>query len=90
MSTTPRELLDTSIAQLEILRAFLGEQLDARTDKSESIATSDVIACQEILISLRALILRVQSACPESGGFGSEYRFCLSDRVQPSLPNGNT
>ena len=68
MSTTPRELLDTSIAQLEILRAFLGEQLDARTDESQSTATSDVIACREILISLRALILRVQAACPESGG----------------------
>ena len=29
MSTTPRELLDTSIAQLEMLRAFLGEQRGA-------------------------------------------------------------
>lgn len=63
MTTTPRELLDTSIAQLEILRAFLGEQLGARGDKSESSAASDVIACQEILISLGALILRAQ-ACP--------------------------
>ena len=75
MSTTPRELLDTSIAQLEILRAFLGEQLGAPTDKSEFTVTSDVIACQEILISLGALILRVQAACAESGGFRSEYRF---------------
>ena len=90
MSTTPRELLDTSIAQLENLRAFLTEQLDAHTNESESTATSDVIACQEILISLRALILRVEAACPESEGFGSDYRFRLSDRVQPSLPNGNT
>ena len=64
MSTTPRELLDTSIAQLEILKAFLGEQLGARRDKSESSAASDVIACQEILISLGALILRAQAACP--------------------------
>lgn len=90
MSTTPRELLDTSIAQLELLRAFLGEQLGARTDKSESAATSDVIACQEILISLGALILSVQAACAESGGLRNEYRFCLSDRVQPALPKGNT
>ena len=74
MGTTPRELLDTSIAQLELLRAFLGEQLDSRTDKSESTATSDVIACQEILLSLGALILRVQAACRESGGFRSGYR----------------
>ena len=62
MSTTPRELLDTSIAQLEMLQSFLGEQLGARTGKSESNATSDVIACQEILISLGALLLRVQTA----------------------------
>ena len=75
MSTTPRELLDTSIAQLEFLRAFLGEQLGARTDESESAATSDVIACHEILRSLGALILRVQAECPvRSGGFRSEYR----------------
>ena len=72
MSTTPRELLDTSIAQLEILRAFLGEQLGARADESESIATSDVIACQEILVSLGALILRAQAACPESVGLRRE------------------
>ena len=67
MSTTPRELLDTSIAQLELLRAFLGEQLDARADKSGSTATSDVIACQEILISLGTLILRVKPRVFRSG-----------------------
>jgi hypothetical protein len=89
MSTTPRELLDTSIAQLELLRAFLGEQLGVRTDKSESTATSDVIACQEILVSLGALIRRVQATSPESGGFRSEYRFRLSNRVQPSLAKGS-
>jgi hypothetical protein len=75
MSTTPRELLDTSIAQLETLRAFLGEQLVARTEQSESDAASDVIACQEILISLGTLILRIQSACPAgSACFCSEHR----------------
>ena len=68
MSTTPRELLDTSIAQLELLRAFLGEQLGVRTDKSESTATSDVIACQEILV-------RVQATSPESGALGASIVF---------------
>ena len=61
MSTTPRELLDTSIAQLETLRAFLDEQLVNRTDESQSDVASDVIACQQILISLGALILRIQT-----------------------------
>ena len=68
MSTKPRELLDTSIAQLQILSAFLGEQLGVRTDKSEFNATSDVIACQEIISSLGALILRIQTACSVRSG----------------------
>lgn len=75
MSTTSRELLDTSIGQLELLRSFLGEQLGVRAGNSESNVTSDVIACQEILISLGALLLRVQTASPESyGSLPSERR----------------
>lgn len=66
ISATPRELLDTSIGQLEVLKSFLGEQLGARTGKSEFNATSDAVACQEILISLGALLLRVQTACSVS------------------------
>jgi hypothetical protein len=62
MSTTPLELLDTSIAQLQMLTAFLGEQLDWCAERSESPATPDVIACHEILVSLGTLILKVQAA----------------------------
>ena len=58
MSTTPRELLDTSIAQLEMLAAFLDEQLGAGSGKSKHI-TTETCACDEILASLRVLIRRV-------------------------------
>ena len=59
MLITPQEVLDTSVAQLETLAAFLCEQLD------ESIAdprhvTEETRACKEILGSLRVLILRVR------------------------------
>jgi hypothetical protein len=75
MSTTPRELLDTSIGQLEMLRSFLGEQLGVRTGRSASNGTSDVLACQEILISLGALLLRVHTTYSvRSGGFSGEHR----------------
>jgi hypothetical protein len=62
MTTTPRELLDTSIAQLQVLSAFLGEQLAGYADESQSSITPETSACQEILVSLGALILKVQAA----------------------------
>ncbi len=61
MITTPRELLDTSIAQLQMLAAFLGDQLGERADGSESSDTPEIRACQEILVSLGALILKLQT-----------------------------
>lgn len=72
MTATPRELLDTSIAQLQTLTAFLGDQLSANARQSESPATPDIRACEEILVSLGALILKVQAARDRrSRGFGS-------------------
>jgi hypothetical protein len=57
---TPRELLETSIAQLQTLRAFLGDQLADKAIESHGTSTPEVRACQEILVSLGALILKVQ------------------------------
>jgi hypothetical protein len=62
MSTTPRELLETSIAQLQMLTAFLGEQLGARADEPESSGTPEIRACQEIMVSVGALIIKIQGA----------------------------
>jgi len=67
MMITPRELLDTSIAQLRTLAGFLGEQLGDGRDGAES-ATAETRACHEILRSLRVLILRLQAARPDTAG----------------------
>jgi hypothetical protein len=67
MITTPRQLLDTSLAQLPMLRAFLCEQLGARAGESERHATPEAIACQEIVVALGALIAKVQAAGRLSG-----------------------
>jgi hypothetical protein len=61
MVATPRELLDTSIAQLETLTAFLGEHLRECADPTESSVTPEELACREIHVSLGALILKVQA-----------------------------
>ena len=72
MTATPRDLLDTSIAQLRTLTAFLGDQLSTNAHQSESPATPDIRACEEILVSLGALIQKVQAARDRrSRGFGS-------------------
>jgi hypothetical protein len=57
---TPRELLDTSIAQLWTLTRFLGEQLGEGREGAEP-ATAETRACHEILRSLSVLILRLQA-----------------------------
>ena len=56
---TPQEVLDTSVAQLETLAAFLREQLDESIDDPGCV-TEETRACKEILGSLRVLILRVR------------------------------
>ena len=61
MLATPRELLDTSIAQLQMLAAFLGDQLGKSADGSESSETPEIRACQEILVSVGALIVKLQT-----------------------------
>ena len=56
MVITPVELLDTSVAQLQTLLAFLDEQLDGT-----GFPTPETCACQEIARSLCVLIRRCQS-----------------------------
>ena len=51
MTITPLELLDTSIAQLQMLVAFLDDQLDTK-----ECATEEACACREIARSLGTLI----------------------------------
>jgi hypothetical protein len=61
MMITPGDLLDTSIAQLQTLTAFLGDQLGDSSDRPES-GTAETRACQDILLSLSVLIVRLQAA----------------------------
>ena len=61
MIATPRELLDTSIAQLQMLTAFLGDQLADSAVESKASDTPEILACREILVSLGALIVKVQA-----------------------------
>jgi hypothetical protein len=57
MTITPGELLETSIAQLRTLVAFLGEQLDENgsADTAQSSAL-EVRACKDMLVSLTVLL----------------------------------
>jgi len=55
MTITPLELLDTSIAQLQTLVAFLDDQLDGT-----EFATAETRACKEIARSLCGLIRAYQ------------------------------
>jgi hypothetical protein len=68
MTITHRELLDTSIAQLETLVAFLRDQL-GETGGSPQVRSDalEVRACGEVLLSLSALIRKVQVARWPSG-----------------------
>jgi hypothetical protein len=61
MMITPVELLDTSIAQLQTLVHFLGDQLGDRNERPES-ATLEARACKEILLSLGVLIPKLEAA----------------------------
>ena len=61
MIATPRELLDTSIAQLQMLTAFLSDQLADNAVESKASDASEILACREILVSLGALIVKAQA-----------------------------
>jgi len=61
MNTTPRLLLDTSIAQLQTLASFLAEEMGEFRQKSV-IATPEARACKEILMTISVLIPKLQAA----------------------------
>jgi hypothetical protein len=73
MTITPIELLDTSIAQLRTLAAFLREQLGNGADRMPS-AAAQVRACKELLGSISSLILRLQAARETAEDAGEPYR----------------
>jgi hypothetical protein len=60
MMITRRELLETSIAQLQTLAAFLNDQLGESADDPAELETD--ACCKEILRALDELIHNHQSA----------------------------
>lgn len=61
MTLPPRVLLDTSIAQLRTLAAFLAEEMGEYSKKSEP-ASLEARACKEILLTISVLIPKLQAA----------------------------
>jgi hypothetical protein len=61
MTLTPGVLLDTSIAQLRTLAAFLAEEMGEYGQKSEE-ANLEARACKEILLTISVLIPKLQAA----------------------------
>ena len=61
MTLTPRVLLDTSIAQLRTLAAFLAEEMGEYARQPES-ANLEARACKEILLTISVLIPKLQAA----------------------------
>jgi hypothetical protein len=61
MDITPRVLLDTSIAQLKTLAAFLAEEMGEYRQMAV-VATPEARACKEILLTISVLIPKLQAA----------------------------
>src|SRR5579872_5264544 len=61
MNLTPQLLLDTSIAQLQTLAAFLAEEMGEYRQRSV-VATPEARACKEILLTISVLIPKLQAA----------------------------
>lgn len=61
ITTTPRVLLDTSIAQLQTLASFLAEEMGEYRQRSV-VASPEARACKEILLTISVLIPKLQAA----------------------------
>lgn len=61
MIATPHTLLDISIAQLQTLASFLAEEMGSARER-ENAASPETRACKEILLTLSALIPKLQAA----------------------------
>jgi hypothetical protein len=63
VTITSLEMLETAIAQLQTLAAFLDDQLgQVRGAREPSFVNREARACKEALVSLRMLIPRLQAA----------------------------
>jgi hypothetical protein len=86
---TPQEVLDTSVAQLETLAAFMREQLGKDDDGPRRI-TTETHACDEILGTLRALIVRVRAIELPEEGFGRCPFLRSNDELESKRASGES
>lgn len=79
MTLPPRVLLDTSIAQLRTLAAFLTEEMGEYRDRDKADPASlEARACKEILLTISVLIPKLQAARYVVAADGFPLRPCVS------------
>jgi hypothetical protein len=61
MTSAPRLLLDTSIANLRTLAAFLADEL-GNCGRASPVPSPEARACQEALLTITVLIPKLQAA----------------------------
>jgi hypothetical protein len=61
MTSAPRVLLDTSIANLRTLAAFFADQL-GNCGRVSAVPSPEARACQEALLTISVLIPKLQAA----------------------------
>lgn len=76
MMTSPRLLLDTSIAQLQTLASFLAEEMGEYRQRTVS-ATPEARACKEILLTISVLIPKLQAARYVVADDAAAFRQCI-------------
>jgi hypothetical protein len=76
MILTPRVLLDTSIAQLRTLAAFLAEEMGEYGQRDA--ANLEARACKEILLTISVLIPKLQAARYVVPDDGAEFGQCAN------------
>jgi len=77
MTTSPRILLDTSIAQLQTLASFLAEEMGVYRDRAPAVGP-EARACKEILLTISVLIPKLQAARYVVADPGSRPAQCAS------------
>jgi len=81
MTSAPRMLLDTSIANLRTLAAFFADEL-GNCGPSRQIPSPEARACREALLTISVLIPKLQAAryvVADAAGPPPRYAACEDD-----------
>jgi hypothetical protein len=77
MTSAPRVLLDTSIANLRTLAAFFADEL-GNCGRASKVPSPEARACQEALLTISVLIPKLQAA-----------RYVVADAALPATRCAN-